>query len=86
MIFNMHQAKTQLSKLVAAALAGEEVVIARDGTPLVTLTPVATACKPTGRRPGTLKGLIGVPDDAAFAPLSEDELREWEDGPVYPVD
>ena len=54
MIVKIHQAKTQLSKLIAAALAGEEVVIARGSEPLVKLTPLPrkrtdTAC----RRPTT---------------------------------
>ena len=38
---NMHEAKTNFSKLVERALRGEEVVIARSGTPLVKLVPVA---------------------------------------------
>ena len=37
---NVHAAKTQLSKLIEAALAGEDVVIARDSTPVVRLVPV----------------------------------------------
>ena len=36
---NLYEAKTQLSRLVEKALAGEEVVIARNGKPVVTLTP-----------------------------------------------
>ena len=39
-IVNMHQAKSSLSRLVARALAGEEVVIARNGEPLVKFVPV----------------------------------------------
>jgi prevent-host-death family protein len=39
-IVNMHQAKVSLSRLVESALAGEEVVIARNGEPLVRLVPV----------------------------------------------
>ena len=39
-IVNMHQAKTSLSRLVARALDGEEIVIARNGEPLVKLVPV----------------------------------------------
>lgn len=37
---NIHEAKTQLSKLIQRALNGEDVVIAKDGTPVVKLTPV----------------------------------------------
>ncbi len=56
MIVNMHQAKTQLSKLVERALKGEEVVIARDGKPAVRL--VGVAAKRKDRPIGLHKGLI----------------------------
>ncbi|PTA68500.1 type II toxin-antitoxin system Phd/YefM family antitoxin [Deinococcus arcticus] len=42
-VFNMHDAKTQLSKLVDAAERGETVVIARNGKPAVQLTAVGGA-------------------------------------------
>jgi prevent-host-death family protein len=79
MIVKMHQAKSQLSRLIAAALAGEEVVIARGSEPLVRLTPV----KPVARKRqfGAYKGMFEVPD-SFFEPLSEEELALWEDGPV----
>ena len=54
MTVNMHEAKTQLSALIERALAGEEVIIARAGHPVVTLTPVTA--KP-GRELGTGRGL-----------------------------
>ena len=53
---NIHEAKTQLSRLVEAALSGEEVVIARNGVPAVKLVPVE-AKKPR-RVPGAWKGRI----------------------------
>ncbi len=71
---NVHQAKTQLSRLLAQAEAGEEVVIARRGDPVVRLVP----CKPKGKRqPDVLKGKITIPD-SFFDPLPEEELRLWE--------
>lgn len=55
----MHQAKTTLSKLVDQALAGEEVVIAKAGRPLVKLTPVAeTASKAKRGIVGSMEGEI----------------------------
>jgi prevent-host-death family protein len=51
---NLHDAKTHLSRYVDQALAGEEVVIARAGKPLVRLMPVET--KPTPRVGGFLRG------------------------------
>ena len=47
---NMLDAKNQLSRLVKAAVSGEEVVIASDGVPMVRLVPVKARHKP--RRPG----------------------------------
>jgi prevent-host-death family protein len=79
MIVKMHQAKTQLSKLIAAALAGEEVVIARGSEPLVRLTPVGPTTNK--RQFGAYKGEFDIPD-SFFEPLSEEELGVWEDGKV----
>lgn len=58
MVANMHEAKTHLSRLVERALAGEEVLIARAGTPLVRLQPVAPGRAP--RRPGALHGRVVI--------------------------
>ena len=59
--FNLHYAKTHLSRLVDQAMAGEEVVIARAGTALVRLTPVQPAKAP--RRLGRDRGKIVIHDD-----------------------
>ena len=75
MIVKVHQAKTQLSKLIAAALAGEEVVIARGDEPVVKLTPVAPVKKK--RVAGRLKGKIEF-SDSFFDPLPDEELAFWE--------
>lgn len=73
-IVNVHQAKTQLSRLLAQVEAGEEVMIARRGEPVVRLV----ACKPRSKRqPDVLKGKIVVPEDF-FEPLPEEELKGWE--------
>jgi len=72
--FSVHDAKTNLSRLIAAALDGDEVIIARGSVPVVRLEPVA----PRARRCfGALKGRIAM--DARFdEPLPEDELGAWE--------
>jgi prevent-host-death family protein len=76
MIFTVHQAKTQLSKLIARAEAGEEVIIARGDKPAVKLTPVAEGA-PKPRQPGAWKGRFELPD-GFFDPLPENELGLWE--------
>jgi prevent-host-death family protein len=73
-IVNMHQAKSTLSQLVERALAGEDVVIARNGTPLVRLVPVPKKAEP--RVPGRMKGRIWIAPD--FNEMSEEELKDWE--------
>ncbi len=60
-ITNLHEAKTQLSKLVDLALAGEEVIIARAGKPMVRLVPVIP--KASTRRGGQWKGLVSIAPD-----------------------
>jgi prevent-host-death family protein len=81
-VVNMHEAKSQLSKLVARAEAGEDVVIARDGKPAVRLTPVTDELTWIRRIEGTLAGRIWVSDDF------DDPLPEFEaafyDGPIEP--
>lgn len=72
---NIHEAKTQLSKIIARACRGEEIVIAKAGQPLVRLTPIAQQAR--GRRFGALRGKAKV-DERFFDPLPEDELRAWE--------
>lgn len=70
-IVNMHEAKTNLSRLAAAASKGEAFIIARAGKPLVKVEPVA----PEGpRRLGFLAGKGTVPDD--FDQIGADEIAE----------
>lgn len=58
---NMHEAKSQLSALVAAVLDGETVVLARDGKPVARLVPYEEPPEP--RRPGRWKGRLWVAPD-----------------------
>lgn len=70
--YNVAEAKAHFSTLVRKALQGEEVVIARDNTPLVKLVPVGVQA----RTPGSAKGRIRISPDFD-APLGDlDEYRE----------
>jgi len=72
---NIHEAKTQLSKLLARVEAGEEIIIARDGTPVARLIAVRN---PAAKRVAGLdRGLFTVPEDFD-APLPETLLSEFE--------
>ena len=60
-IFNVHEAKTHLSRLLERVAAGEEIVIARAGKPVARLAPLKPQSQP--RRPGALAGKIWIADD-----------------------
>ena len=70
-IVNVHQAKTQFSRLLAQVEAGEDVVISRRGESVARLV----GCKPRNKRqPDVLKGKVVIPESF----LSEEELTAWE--------
>jgi prevent-host-death family protein len=73
-IVNIHEAKTQFSKLVESAMNGEEITIAKSGKPVAKLVPII---KKTKRPLGVLKGKIKIADDFD-APLPEDILSLFE--------
>ncbi len=60
-VINIHQAKTNLSKLIAQTLNGEDVIIAKAGKPVVKVVAYKEKLKP--RKLGALKGKIFVPDN-----------------------
>jgi prevent-host-death family protein len=79
---NVGQAKTDLSKLLARAEAGDDVEIARDGVPVAKLVPIERPMGPGARflaARGSLAGLVRVGDDFE---LSDKELDEILDEPV----
>jgi prevent-host-death family protein len=79
---NIHEAKTQLSKLIALVEKGEEIVIARAGKPVARLVHDRKKAAPSSRHPksriaGALKGKIWIADDFD-APLPDDILDAFE--------
>ena len=77
---NVHEAKTNLSRLLAQVEAGEDVVIARNGTPVARLVRIQKRGK---RQFGSWKGRIKLDnaifdDSFFFDPLPEEELAAWE--------
>lgn len=75
-IVNIRQARASLSRLIKRVLAGDEVVITRNGEPLVQLVPVQKPTELSWRVPGRYKGKIWIAPDC-FDPMSEDELKLW---------
>lgn len=72
---NIHEAKTQLSRLLERVLAGEEITIARAGTPIARLVPIVEDAP--DRVLGGDQGRLVVPDDID-APLPDDILDLFE--------
>jgi prevent-host-death family protein len=70
---NVHEAKTQLSRLLQAVEEGEEIVIARNGTPVAKLVPHVEERKP--REPGWAKGRMWMAPD--FDEYDEQIARDF---------
>jgi prevent-host-death family protein len=71
----VHEAKTNLSKLIKRACHGEEVIIMRGATPVVRLVAIGEV---KGRRqPGVLRAKLRVGPEF-FKPLPAEELSAWE--------
>lgn len=73
-VINIHEAKTHLSRLAEEVAAGEEIVIAKAGKPVMKLVPIE---KSKTRKFGMLKGKIRIAKDFD-APLSEELLNGFE--------
>jgi prevent-host-death family protein len=71
----IHQAKTNLSRLIKQAADGEEIIIARGSKPVARLVPVGPV--KGKRKPGSWKGKF-VLGPEFFEPLPDDELARWE--------
>lgn len=73
-VITVHAAKTNLSKLIERAEAGEDITIARGKDPVVKLVPIKPLAQ---RRFGLFKALAKVGPEF-FEPLPEEELQAWE--------
>lgn len=79
---NMHEAKTQLSRLGKAAWAGEEVVIARAGEPYLRLVPYRE--RKVRRTLGVLKGQIWMATD--FDETPQEVIDAFRNPELFPAD
>ena len=70
---SVHEAKTNLSKLLERVNRGERVIVTRHGIPAAELVPARAASV----KLGSLKGVIAPPPDEFLEHLGEDELRDW---------
>lgn len=72
---NIHEAKTNLSKLLLKVMQGEEVIISKSGKPIAKLIAYSSP-KPKKRKLGNAKGLIQV-GKSFFEPLPKDILDSY---------
>jgi prevent-host-death family protein len=77
---NIHEAKTQLSKLIEQAVKGEPFIIAKAGKPLVKVTAIDAPPESKVRRLGFMAGMIAVPDD--FDVMGGAEIERAFEGPA----
>lgn len=77
---NIHEAKTNLSRLVERVANGESVVIAKAGKPMVKLVPLEEVEQGPLRRTGFMQGEFTTPDD--FDRMAADEIAEIFYGPL----
>jgi prevent-host-death family protein len=77
-MFNMHQAKTQLSRLVAQAAKGEAFIIAKAGKPLVKVVPLDSSGTRSTSRLGFFEGKIKIPED--FDSVGREEIAQLFEG------
>ncbi len=76
--YNIHEAKTHLSRLIRAAAVGEPFIIARAGKPLVKVVAVSAPGPEDRSRTGFLAGRISVPDD--FDRMGANEIGRMFEG------
>ena len=73
--FNIHEAKTQLSRIIERVERGEEIVISRAGEPVAKVVPIVRRVNRTAG--GSLKGLLGLDDDWDSPETNEQIARDF---------
>ena len=81
---NIHAAKTHLSRLIERALAGENIIISRNGEPLVHLTPHKQSATPQPRRGGQWTGKLCYAPDYGQADAAIQQM--FEESEIFPKD
>ncbi len=84
-VINVHEAKTHLSRLLARAAGGEEIVIAKAGKPVARLVPIDGMLREP-RRLGALKGQIWLAEDWDSHEVNEAIARDFYESEIFPAD
>lgn len=73
--FNVHEAKTQFSAILALVSAGEEVIVAKAGRPVAVISPYKQPV--TERKPGLFEGQITL-HNSFFDPMDDEFMKHFE--------
>ena len=74
---SVHEAKSHFSEILKRVEAGETVTVTRHNKPVAELKRVVEV--PESRKLGAYDGWFDIPDEA-FAPLTEEEMKDWDGG------
>jgi len=80
---NIQQAKTHLSRYIDQVEKGDVIVLCRHNRPVAELRPIGAEQTRTPRIPGLLKGRIHW-EPGAFAPMTDEEIAEFDGSPIVP--
>lgn len=80
---NIQEAKTHLSRYIERVARGEVIIVCRHNQPVAEIRPVETSPLNRARVAGLLKGKVHWEPDA-FAPMSDEELDEFDAGSLFP--
>ncbi len=84
---NVHHAKTHLSKLIAAAESGEEVIIARNGKPVIKFTLITAPVKKSRKHLlGAWEGRVNLPTDEEWAGMDKEIEDDLLNGSIFPAE
>lgn len=73
--FNIHEAKTNLSRIIERVEHGEEIIISRAGNPVAKVVPLARKLRRTGR--GSLRDRLILAEDRDSSEVNEDIARDF---------
>jgi antitoxin (DNA-binding transcriptional repressor) of toxin-antitoxin stability system len=80
---NIQEAKTHLSRYIDRVIQGDVIIVCRHNQPVAELRAVQTSPERRERVAGLLAGQVHWEPDA-FAPMTDDELAEFDRAPIFP--
>ena len=81
---NIQEAKTHLSRYIEKVEQGDVIIVCRHNRPVAELRAIEATLTPAPRIAGLLKGQVHW-EPSAFAPLTDEELTEYDAGSIFPI-